>query len=268
MSTLLRRPRAGARRLRAAVSRLLADPFAPTVVLSLILVFSLYARVLHLGQPCTSRCKTANEHTLIFDESYYVNAARVIDHIEPPPGAPYHGAPKGKDPNAEHPQLAKLVIAAGIKLFGDTPRGWRIGSVLFGLIGMVALFALVRAAGGGAWLAIGAVGVMALDNLLLVHGRIATLDIYAVAMMLVAAALYLRRRPLLAGVALGVGVCMKEVALYLLLVILLFEALRFARERFGTLPQAADSASAPGDRFAPTPNELALTSAPAPRSTS
>ncbi|HEY7829675.1 MAG TPA: glycosyltransferase family 39 protein [Solirubrobacteraceae bacterium] len=220
------------RRGWAQAQRLLADPLAPTVVLSLILVLSLYARVLHLGQPCTSPCKQRDVHTLIFDENYYVNAARVIDHIEPPAGAPYHGAPKGEDPNGEHPQLAKLVIAAGIKVFGDNARGWRIGSVLFGLIGMVALFAMVRSAGGGAWLAVGAVGVMSLDNLLLVHGRIATLDIYAVSMMLVAMALYLRGWWLGAGMALGVAGCMKEEALLLVVVVALLEALRFTRRRW------------------------------------
>ena len=240
MRTPTRRLRAAASRLRALGSRLLAltrrllaDPLAPTVLLCAILVLSLYARVLHLGQPCTAPCRATSSHTLIFDESYYVNAARVIDGIEPPAGVPYHGAPKGKDPNAEHPQLAKLAIAGGIELFGDDPRGWRIGSVLFGLIAMVALFVLVQAAGGSAWLALGAVSVMALDNLLLVHGRIATLDIYAVAMMLVAAALYMRRHSLLAGVALGVGGCMKEVALYLVFVVILLEALRLLRGRWG-----------------------------------
>lgn len=219
------------RRGWALAQRLLADPLAPTVVLSLILVLSLYARVLHLGQPCTTPCKANNVHTLIFDENYYVNAARVIDHIEPPAGAPYHGAPKGEDPNAEHPQLAKLAIAAGIEVFGDNARGWRIGSVLFGLIGMVALFAMVRAAGGGAWLAVGAVGVMSLDNLLLVHGRIATLDIYAVSMMLVAMALYLRGWWLGAGIALGVAGCMKEEALLLVVVVLLLEGLHWVQGR-------------------------------------
>ncbi len=236
MRTAPRRLRSAASSLRAFLSRayaltrrLLADPLAPTVLLCAILVLSLYARVLDLGQPCTSPCRADSSHTLIFDESYYVNAARVIDGIEPPLGAPYHGAPKYEDPNAEHPQLAKLVIAGGIELFGDNPRGWRIGSVLFGLIAMVALYMLVQAAGGSAWLALGAVAVMSLDNLLLVHGRIATLDIYAVAMMLVAAALYMRKHPLLAGMALGIAGCMKEVALYLAFVVILLEALRYAR---------------------------------------
>jgi predicted membrane-bound dolichyl-phosphate-mannose-protein mannosyltransferase len=211
------------------VERLLRDPLAPVIALCIILVLSLGARLVDLKQPCSSPCKTPGSHTLIFDEDYYVNAARVIDHINPPEGSPYHNAPFGDDPNAEHPQLAKLVIAAGIKVFGDGPFGWRIGSILFSLIALAALYALVLAAGGTRWVAVGAVAIAAVDNLMLVQGRIATLDIYAVAMMIIAATLYLRRRPILAGVALGIGACMKEVALYLLLALIILEALRVLR---------------------------------------
>jgi dolichyl-phosphate-mannose-protein mannosyltransferase len=214
---------------RRTVGRWLQDPIAPVIALCAILVLSLGARVYQINQPCASPCSTPASHTLIFDESYYVNAARVIDHINPPAGASYHGAPLGKDPNAEHPQLAKLIIAGGIKLFGDNPWGWRIGSILFGLIALIALYTLVRAAGGSGWLAAGAAAVGALDNLLLVHSRIGTLDIYALALMLIAATLYLRRRPLAAGVALGVGMCMKEVAIYLMAVIVILELLRMLR---------------------------------------
>jgi dolichyl-phosphate-mannose--protein O-mannosyl transferase len=207
----------------------LRDPIAPVIVLCLILVLSLVLRVWAIEQPCSAPCKTPASHTLIFDEAYYVNAARVIDHIEPPQGANYHGAPLGKDPNSEHPQLAKLIIAGTIKIFGDTPLGWRFGSILFGLIALAALYALVRAAGGSGWLAVGAVAVASLDNLLLVHSRVATLDVYALAMMLISATLYLRKHPLAAGVALGVAMCMKEVAIYMIAVFVIFELLRLLR---------------------------------------
>jgi dolichyl-phosphate-mannose-protein mannosyltransferase len=212
-------------------ARLLANPRAPLIVLLVIVLYSAGARVFRIGEPCSQPCTSGADHTLIFDEAYYVNAARVIAHINPPDGVSYHNAPLGKDPNAEHPQLAKLVIAGGIKVFGDNQWGWRIGSVLFGLIAIVAMYALVRAAGGGQWLGVGAAGVMALDNLMLVHGRVATLDIYAVAMMLVAATLYLRRHPLLAGAALAVAMGMKEVAIYLGLVLVLLELGRAVRDR-------------------------------------
>ena len=33
---------------------------------------------------------------------------------------------------AEHPLVGKEILAAGMYLFGDTPRGWRIMPALFG----------------------------------------------------------------------------------------------------------------------------------------
>ena len=70
-------------------------------------------------------------------------------------------------------------MAGAIELFGDGPFAWRIGSLIFGSLAILGMFALVRAAGGGRWSALGAAALMACDNLLLVHGRIGTLDIYA-----------------------------------------------------------------------------------------
>ena len=211
------------RLLLSEARRLLAHPRAPLVALVLIVLYSFGARVFYLGVPCATPCVRDSDHGLIFDEEYYVDAARVIDGIHPPSGLPYANAPVGKDPNAEHPQLAKLIIAGTIRLFGNNPWGWRIGSVIFGLIAILALYALVRGAGGGPWLAVGACGVMALDNLMLIHGRIGTLDIYFVAMTLVAAALYVRGRPVLSGVALGIASCMKLPALVALPVFVLLE---------------------------------------------
>jgi predicted membrane-bound dolichyl-phosphate-mannose-protein mannosyltransferase len=203
----------------------------PLVLLAVVSVLSLAARATLLGEPCQSPCTRAGEHTLIFDEAYYVNAARVIAGITPPAGAHYADAPLGTDPNAEHPQGAKLIMAAAIELFGDGPVAWRIGSVIFGSIAILGMFALVRAAGGGRWTALCASTLMACDNLLLVHGRIGTLDIYAVAMMVWAVAVYLRGRPLLAGVVLAVGTAFKEVAPYALVALALLELGRVVARR-------------------------------------
>ena len=53
----------------------------------------------------------------------------------------------GQDPNSEHPQLVKLIIAGAIDLFGDGPFAWRIGSLIFGTIAILGMFALACAAG-------------------------------------------------------------------------------------------------------------------------
>src|SRR5579875_527533 len=201
----------------------LLSPAAPLVVLALVSLLSLGARAYRLGEPCQRPCTTADDHTLIFDEAYYVNAARVIAHIRPPAGSHYDQSPLGTDPNAEHPQGAKLIMAGAIELFGDGPFAWRIGSVLFGTLAILAMYALARAAGAGRWTAVGAAGLMAADNLMIVSGRIGTLDIYALAPMLFGVACYLRGRMLPAVLMLALADCMKEVAPYALIVIWLLE---------------------------------------------
>jgi predicted membrane-bound dolichyl-phosphate-mannose-protein mannosyltransferase len=80
---------------------------------------------------------------------------------------------------------------------------------------------------------------MAADNLLLVHGRIGTLDIYVVAMMIWGMAVYARGRPLLAGLVLAVASAFKLVAPYLALSLALLELIRLitARREPGSPPQ-------------------------------
>jgi dolichyl-phosphate-mannose-protein mannosyltransferase len=196
-----------------------------------LLLISLLARLAWIGEPCRAPCRSPNAHILVFDEDYYVNAARVIAGIRPPQGAPYANAPLGVDANSEHPQLAKLLIAGGIELFGDGSLAWRLPSVLLGTVAILGMFALARAAGGGPWLGLGAAALMATDNLLIVHSRIGTLDIYATAAMIWAAVLYLRRRPVWAGVVIGLGTSAKEVAPYVLFSLAVLELLRWWRAR-------------------------------------
>jgi predicted membrane-bound dolichyl-phosphate-mannose-protein mannosyltransferase len=92
-----------------------------------------------------------------------------------------------------------------------------------GSIAILGMYALVRAAGGGPWTAVGAATLMAADPLLLVMGRIGTLDIYAVAAMVWGVALYVRSRPFAAGVVLAVATAFKEVSPYALFVLVLLE---------------------------------------------
>lgn len=226
----------------------------PLLLLAVIVLASLGARAAWLGDPCHAPCRTAADHTLVFDEVYYVNAARRIAGVSVPGAAHYAAAPAGEDPNSEHPQLVKLVIAGAIELFGDGPLAWRLGSLMAGTLALLGLYALARAAGGSERLALVATALMAADNLLLVHGRIATLDIYAVAAMVWGVAAYLRGRPLLAGVVLGVGACCKLVTPYALIALLLYETAGAWRT-----PRRADALRAAGARLAASAAVAALT---------
>jgi hypothetical protein len=210
----------------------------PLALLAVVSLLSLAARVAWLEEPCRAPCRSSADHLLIFDEAYYVNAARVIAGLTPPAGAKYVQAPLGDDPNSEHPQLAKLIIAGSIELFGDGPVAWRLGSIVLGSFAILGMFALIRSAGGGDWLALGGATLMASDNLLLIHGRIGTLDIYVLAAMIWGAVLYLRGRPIAGGALIGIGACVKLVAPYALLVLALFEGLRLLSSRHRTPPLA------------------------------
>ena len=192
------------------------------MALWLLLLASLLLRALWLDRPAGQP---------IFDESYYVNAARVILGSPVEQGKPYAGKPLGLDPNTEHPPLGKLFITGSMALFGDNPYGWRIPSVLFGTAAIALLVAVVRAAGGSPATSVIAGFLFAFDNLTFVHSRIATLDIFLVTFVLLAALCYLRRWPLAAGASLGLAGLVKINGLWLALAFVAFELYLVWRHR-------------------------------------
>jgi len=197
--------------------RVLASLRDPGTALPLLLIAALAARVVWLDFP---------KGSLIFDESYYINAARILLGWTVEPGAHYAGSPVGLDPNMEHPPLGKLILALSMLVFGDNGIGWRIPSVIAGMTALGAVYLIVRAAGETVWLAILAVAFLAFDNLTLVHGRIGTLDMLVLAPMLVGAWLALRERWVLAGIFLAVALLVKLTAIFGLLAILTILAIR------------------------------------------
>jgi dolichyl-phosphate-mannose-protein mannosyltransferase len=208
------RASAPARFVTAVFGRVVENLHNPLIVLLLILIASVVLRVLWLDLP---------RKGLIFDEAYYVQAARTLLGWTVPEGAHYAGSPPFLDPNTEHPPLGKLLMAASMAVFGDNGIGWRLPSVIAGLVSLVAVYGIVRSTSGGPWLGVLAVFLLAFDNLTMVHGRIGTLDMLVLAPILVSSWLALRRHWALAGLALAVGLLIKLTAIYALgAVILVF----------------------------------------------
>jgi predicted membrane-bound dolichyl-phosphate-mannose-protein mannosyltransferase len=200
------------RRRLVGAGRVVVDSLHdPGRVLALVLLLAFVLRIIWLNLPSNS---------LIFDEQYYVNAARVL--LGWPATTHYASSPPGFDPNTEHPPLGKLLIAGSMLLFGDNGIGWRVPSVVAAMIALAAVYQIVRATSRSIWLAVLVVALVSLDNLTLVHGRIGTLDMLVLAPMLVAAWLALRRRWVLAGVALGIALLIKVTAIYAVGAIVLY----------------------------------------------
>ena len=190
----------GAGRLVAGWLENLHDPVR---VLGLVLLVALVLRVAWINVPTPG---------LVFDETYYVNAARVILGL--PVTSHYVDSAPGFDPNTEHPALGKLIIAGSMLLFGDTGLAWRLPSVIAGMIALLAVYLIARETVRSRWLPVLVTAIVAFDNLTLVHGRIGTLDMLVLAPMLVGSWLALRKRWILAGVAMGIALLIKITALY------------------------------------------------------
>lgn len=144
-----------------------------------------------------------------FDEVHYVPAARTLLALAHPA-------------NIEHPLLAKELIALGIWLFGDTPLGWRALSTLAAAAVVAGVFALV-------WLGTRRLrpaviaSVLAIVNFtVFVQARIAMLDGFMAAFVVLGAASLLwsmrgtpaqvRRRWCLGAVLLGLATACKWTA--------------------------------------------------------
>lgn len=195
-------------RLATVAADNLRDPARVTL---LLLLAALVLRAIWLNLPARG---------LIFDEAFYVNAARVILGL--PATTHYADSPIGLDPNTEHPPLGKLLIAASMFVFGDNGLGWRVPSLIAAMVALVVLYKIVRTIDGSEWLAVLVLGLVSLDNLTFVHGRIGTLDMLVLAPMLTGAWLALQRRWLLAGVAMGIALLMKLTALYAIGAVVLY----------------------------------------------
>jgi dolichyl-phosphate-mannose-protein mannosyltransferase len=134
---------------------LIAIPWlrADTIALAVLVAAAAATRLWHLGHPAE----------IVFDEVHFVAQARHYIRAEP-----------FLDP---HPPLAKLVIAAGIVLFGDHPWSWRIGNALFGILLVALTYMLGRRLFASRLAGALAASFIICDGMFLVDSRVAVIDI-------------------------------------------------------------------------------------------
>ena len=137
-----------------------------------------------------------NPDELVLDEAHYIKDARnIIDNAE--------------TERLEHPPLAKLIIVAGIKIFGDNQWGWRLLSVIFGTASVVLLYFLCRRLNMSSTAASIAAFLLAFENMSFVQASVAMLDVYYVTFMIGAFLLYVYGRYITAGIAVGLSALSK-----------------------------------------------------------
>ncbi len=77
-----------------------------------------------------------------------------------------------------HPPLGKVFIAAGIKIFGMNPFGWRIAGTLFGIFMVPLIYLFARRVTKKTWLSIVTCLLFTFDFMHFAQTRIATIDVY------------------------------------------------------------------------------------------
>ncbi len=163
---------------------------------------------------------------LIFDETYYVNVARILLGLPQQPNV-WPGATLGIDSvNQEHPLLAKLLIAFSTSVLGDNGWGWRIPSVLFGLLSIFVLYLLLKKASKKPLIALMGTFVFSFDTLVFVHSRIATLDIFVLGFMLLGFYWYSSGRLKLSALAMALATLCKIGGFYGVMVVGAFHLVR------------------------------------------
>jgi dolichyl-phosphate-mannose-protein mannosyltransferase len=108
---------------------------------------------------------------LIYDEGFYVSAARAFLAGQP-------------DPTAEVPPVGKLMVAAGIATFGDNASGWRAMSIAFGALSVVGVFLWTKLLLRDSILALTAGLLTLLNNFVYVMSRVAMMDVFLVGFLL------------------------------------------------------------------------------------
>jgi dolichyl-phosphate-mannose--protein O-mannosyl transferase len=109
---------------------------------------------------------------LYFDEIHYVPAARKLLALVPA--------------NQEHPMLAKEIIAAGIALLGDNPWGWRFFSLIAGAITLLAFMRAMWFTTLSRFATIAGGLLVSSGFALYIQSRIAMLDIFMAAFLMLA----------------------------------------------------------------------------------
>ena len=143
-----------------------------------ITLIAFVLRIVHVGQP----------EELVFDETYYAKDAYALLHsgyehqwMEDSDASAMAGDFSGMQQSGSfivHPPVGKLLIAAGIRVFGFTSFGFRVSSVLIGCALILVVFFLTRRLSRSTMVGAIAAVLLSLDGLHFTMSRIALLDIF------------------------------------------------------------------------------------------
>ena len=146
-------------------------------ILLVILAGAFFSRVYRLHIP----------EKYMFDEVYHALTIKLIVNNDP---RAYEWWNKPIEPDTAvdwlHPPTAKLIQAAGVKMFGATSFGWRVMSAITGVMVILVVYHFAKSTLKNIPIALLAAFLASMDGLLLVQSRIAMNDIFVTLFVLLA----------------------------------------------------------------------------------
>ena len=188
-------------RVLEKISRISLKSFTDINFIILFLISIVFAiRLLIIGFPSPESGEKYYESGFVFDEVYYVKAARLLL--------------RGESTNNEHPPLVKIFIMAGILLFGDNPIGWRLFPILFSSLSIIFLYMLTVKVTRNKLIAFSTAILFMFDIMAFNIGQIAILDIPSITFIFVACIMLVGGRYDLSGIFFGLAMLCKLSALF------------------------------------------------------
>jgi len=194
-----------------------------------ILFFSTLVRLFNLGYPAE----------FVFDERYHVPAVRLIAENDSRAFEWWHQPIYGESNHDWlHPPLAKYIQSFFYEQGSGSVESWRIGSVVFGLFGILLTYVFASLVTKNRLTGLLAALFMSLDGLWLVQSRIAMNDVFVSVLILLSAICYLlylnkgkKRILFFVGSFLGLALATKWTALFFILGFLLLELINDLKKR-------------------------------------
>lgn len=197
------------------------------LLLVLIISFAFFTRIIRIHVP----------EKYIFDEVYHAVTAKLIarDDVRA-----YEWWNKPVEENTAidwlHPPYAKYTQAFFIRMYGENSFGWRVSSVIFGVLVIVMVYKLSYELFENKNLSLLATFLASMDGLLLAQSRIAMNDIHVTFFILLTFFTYIRYKKrkklyLLAatGICIGLAIGTKWSGIFALFTILFFEGINFIK---------------------------------------
>ena len=180
-------------------------------LLLLILLFSAITRIFYLHQP-------QKEY---FDEVYHAFTARQMLSGNTFAWEWWNPHPEGFAYEWTHPPMAKLIMAAGMYIFGVNQLGWRLPGAVFGVLATLLIFLISKSIFRNRSIAVLSAFIFSLEGLPLVMSRIGMNDIYFLTFMLLSIYLFIKTKNFASSISLGLAAASKWSTLWALPIFLI-----------------------------------------------